>query len=1112
MPHKTPPFTQTLWGSVRSWWTKRQSSQARGSRARGSRSWESGDSGPEAPVIDHLPLMVIRVRFEAGDARITYATSNSQSLFGIPANELIAPLGMAILIEALHPDDRVMLKRAISEVCAGCPVEIQARIVRHDGQNLWVKIQGQPVQAKSQNSQAEDAQGQFHFVDISKEVRALQEELRWMREVVDSAPIGIACLDQVHRRYVNPAFAHLFHLDEPGAIAPDAVSPDEWWKVIHPDDAAIMKRRWEDAAPSGITDEAEFRLRQADGSYRWVMGTAVPRLNAQGHLVGMITSVVDIHDLTEIRGELGEASRRMQVLVDHLPVTVYRKRLTRSERAYLSLSGEFKAQFGLSGTQYRSMSEEGMLLIMKSLDQRPVEQCWDGLVAQGEITHRSHFNQPNGSERWFEFRERLMKRDGDALEVKGIVLDVTDDETQKRQLQAARKRYQDLVELLPVGVFEDHLIDGNIFVNNQWASICGLSPDSFQGGSWTNQIHPDDWERVTQLWDHATQSREPFTAEFRLMRSDGAIVWVLVQALPIFGPYGQFQSYIGTGTDVTRIKDLELELRDTVTHLQATISNLPGVVFRAYHTPHAFKLLYVSEGAERVIGMTAQQALAMTGPQQFALLHPEELEPDFDIAEDLRLTGQSWNRECITRPDGSQYWADVRCSLIESTGDGMIYEGLILDVTAEVSAKQELERQEQERQKLERQMFEAMKLDSLGRLAGGVAHDFNNLLGAILGFAQFVAEDTGPGHPAFEHAERILAAADRGKGLVEQILAFARQSETERRQFSLDALVRESEALLRVAMPKTVHLSVDPSDTGLMIQADRGQLGQVLMNLCMNARDSLVVGDGTIAVCVRELKSDSPVFAHLLNRRFEPALAMKVEEDEQGIVRGAVGAVSFNQPLLVLSVQDSGIGMAASVMRQAFDPFFTTKPQGKGTGLGLSVVHGIVLGHQGAILVESRPGVGTEIQIILPAVIGTAFKQDLPAADEAIPVYGRVLVVDDDRDFGDMICLMLKRQGWAVTYFDDPVKAHAAFVEQPQNWSLLVTDQAMPGLRGQDLIQKIREVACDLPCVLCSGYDEALDEEAANRIGASAWIRKPATAQQFLSVVAKVMKMGSNLG
>lgn len=1095
-------LTQGRWGAVRAWWASRRGYWRQGFLRLG---WRAA----ACSVVDHLPIMVVRVRFSDGGGRITYVSANALSLFGMPGDRLVEA-GANLLLECIHPGDRILVSRALRDVGAGQRVDLRARILRPDGLDSWVKIQGVPIAGGKSGTPARDGHGQFHFTDITPEMdenRALRERLRWIKDLLDAVPIGIASVDPWQRTYVNPAFATLFDLRHP-----EDSTPEDWWRVIHPEDAVAMRSRWELNAPTGAKDETEFRVRQADGSYRWVLGKAVPRMNSRGELVGIISSVADIQDLTQIRRALGEASRRMRVLVDHLPVTIYRKRLTRTERSYLSLSGEFKAQFGLVGARYRYMSEAGMLRVMRSQDMRPIEQCWKELVSRGESIHRMPLRRANGDERWFEFRERLIKRDEDVLEVKGLVLDVTEDEIQKRQLQAARKRYQDLVELLPVGVFEDPLSGGDVFVNDQWAKICGLPPEGLRGAPWTDLIHPDDRERVITSWNRATASREQFTAEFRLMRPEGGTSWLLLHAVPIFGPYGQFQSYIGTATDVTRIKDLEQELRDTVTHLQATIGNLPGVVFRAYHSPAAFRLLYVSEGAEKVIGLTAQQAMALGGPQQFALLHPEELEPDFDIALDLRQTGQSWSRESIIRPDGSQYWADIRCSLIETTDDGLIYEGLILDVTAEVQAKLELERQEHERQKLERQMFEAMKLDSLGRLAGGIAHDFNNLLGAIMGFSQFITEDSARDHPAYQHAERILAAADRGKGLVEQILAFARQSDTERRLFSLDALLKETEVLLQVAIPKAIHLTVETGDSDLKILADRGQLGQVLMNLCMNARDSLASGAGTISVSVCEMTPDCPAFNRLISRRFEPAMAMEVDEDPIGTVRGTVGTVAFDQPLLLLTVRDTGIGMDGAVMRQAFDPFFTTKPLGKGTGLGLSVVHGIVLGHQGAILVESRPGIGTEVQVVLPAVLGAPSILETPEVEVKADSHGRVLVVDDDRDFGDMVSLMLKRQGWVVSYFDNPLAAHAAFLDRPDHWSLLITDQAMPGLRGQDLIRKIKSVAPDLPCVLCSGYDEALDEDSANRIGASAWIRKPATAKQFLAVVSKVMQMDGNQG
>jgi DNA-binding NtrC family response regulator len=178
--------------------------------------------------------------------------------------------------------------------------------------------------------------------------------------------------------------------------------------------------------------------------------------------------------------------------------------------------------------------------------------------------------------------------------------------------------------------------------------------------------------------------------------------------------------------------------------------------------------------------------------------------------------------------------------------------------------------------------------------------------------------------------------------------------------------------------------------------------------------------------------------------------------------------------------------------------------------LGLSVVHGIVLGHNGAILVESRPGLGTAIEVVLPAVFSPEMVREKPKDSDPEHGQGRVVVGDDDRDFGDMLSLMLKRNGWSVSYFDDPFEALKAVSDEPGYWNLLITDQAMPGMRGQDLIRKIKEGVPELPCILCSGFDETLDEETARRTGASALVHKPVTAKQFMGVVSKVMKMACN--
>lgn len=533
------------------------------------------------------------------------------------------------------------------------------------------------------------------------------------------------------------------------------------------------------------------------------------------------------------------------------------------------------------------------------------------------------------------------------------------------------------------------------------------------------------------------------------------------------------------------------ELKAYGQRFEALVHNLPGKVTRAFQSEDGrFELLYASRDTEET--GTHGQSTALNA-LQFA---------------ELATMGKTRGRIRWAHPDGRIVWHDMWATVVARHDRGIEYETLILDVTSEVEAKQALEKQQQDQQLLERRIQEASKLEALGKLAGGIAHDFNNLLGGILGFASLVAEDIGADHPTQKFVSRISAACLRGKDLVDQILAFARQSKGEPTRFSLDALVTECRPLLDVAIPSSISIDVWTAPEAVDIQADKGQIGQVLMNLCFNARDALENKTGTIAIGVRILPANDPLLALSASAPPQGKAGAVPHTSADGWTTVMVGRCDATQPHAVLSVKDSGSGMEPELLARVFEPFFTTKATGKGTGLGLSVVHGIVMAHDGALLVRSRPGSGTEIQVILPLAEGIHVEVALPAV--TIPTtgarhHGRVLVVDDDGDFGDVLALLLGRRGWSVSCHADPRDALAALTADPKSWTFMVTDQVMPHLRGEELIAKVKAIRPDLPCLLCTGYDGRIDEEQMIRLGIAQQLRKPLEAAILEATIADIL-------
>ncbi len=435
---------------------------------------------------------------------------------------------------------------------------------------------------------------------------------------------------------------------------------------------------------------------------------------------------------------------------------------------------------------------------------------------------------------------------------------------------------------------------------------------------------------------------------------------------------------------------------------------------------------------------------------------------------------------------------------------------LLVDLANNLAFGIRATRERRRREEMERQLNQAQKMEALGQLAGSVAHDFNNLLGAILGFAGFIVEDTAEADPTRHHAERIIAAGQRGKTLIDQILSFARRGDLRRECFSMTELVDETRTLLTATIPTTTQVTVSRGEEPTMVVGDRDQLQQVLINLCINAHDALAGQPGQVKIAIRPTDGKGEPFARLVRRGAEYAVeADDVWVDEKGTAHAAVGTFDPAWPHVSLVVSDSGCGMDGLVLQHIFTPFFTTKNKGYGTGLGLSMVHSAVLAHGGAVMVDSRLGGGTVFEVVLPMAdeAGRPLAVDPSVADSApAGAGGRLLLVDDDPDFGNMLLTALERRGFEVSPFSDPRDAVASLKRRHGAWDAVVADQVMPHMTGVDFIREIRAECPELPCILCTGYaEDNLNDESLKEAGIFALLRKPVDIDELMEILSRAV-------
>ena len=377
---------------------------------------------------------------------------------------------------------------------------------------------------------------------------------------------------------------------------------------------------------------------------------------------------------------------------------------------------------------------------------------------------------------------------------------------------------------------------------------------------------------------------------------------------------------------------------------------------------------------------------------------------------------------------------------------------LVEVVNQTIVEKRRLEQEEKFR--LERSATTA-KLSALGQLAGGVAHDFNNILAIIAGYADLLTQDAPADSQSAMFSRKIKGATQRGRDLIKQIMTFTNTGGSALAPTDLVRVLRQSESLILAAMPKTARVTFSYATQGVFIAADTTRLGQLLLNLCLNARDALSGLPGEVRVSVDLATS----------REVEQAIA----EHPSGHAR-LIGSLDPHQEYAVMSVQDTGTGIPAEIRDKIFDPFYTTKGPGRGTGLGLAVVLGVTTAHQAACHLVTREGEGTTFSIYFPAVPapeGVLAGSDKPR--ERVTGRENVMLVDDEEDVLDALKIGLVRRGFTVQAFTDPSAALAVIRERPEQFDVLVTDQTMPGMTGCELIRQAKALQPRLKTIICSG-------------------------------------------
>ena len=401
------------------------------------------------------------------------------------------------------------------------------------------------------------------------------------------------------------------------------------------------------------------------------------------------------------------------------------------------------------------------------------------------------------------------------------------------------------------------------------------------------------------------------------------------------------------------------------------------------------------------------------------------------------------------------------------------------DLLLEIAERQQAQAS---RKKLEQLLQQAWKMEAIGTLAGGIAHDFNNILSAIIGYTELAGlslhdvDFVGKGKVTND-LEQVLQAGQRAKELVNQILAFSRQHDEQRKPVQVNTIVREALKLLRSSIPRSIEIRENITDHDTLILADPTQVHQIIMNLCTNASHAMRGQGGILTV---EL-----VHAESLDEKTHPLL----------LTPG---------PYLLLKISDTGAGMEPAVLDRIFDPYFTTKKSGEGTGMGLAVVHGIVKSHDGHISATSEPGLGSSFLVYLPRTVREGLQADEEYEMETPTGTERILVLDDEPALAKVEQRLLESLGYRVTSITSPFEALQLVSAQPRRYDLVLTDMTMPGMNGAELTRRLLRIRADMPVILCTGFSEMMNENKARALGIRDYVLKPLIRRDIARALRRV--------
>ena len=629
----------------------------------------------------------------------------------------------------------------------------------------------------------------------------------------------------------------------------------------------------------------------------------------------------------------------------------------------------------------------------------------------------------------------------------------------KRSEEATIVAYAELNQIFETSADGMRVIDKDfnvIRVNGAFSALCGISRDQILGKKCYEVFGGPRCHTPTCPLTQILSGEERVESDSKKIRKDGITVSCIVTATTFRGPSGELIGIVEDFKDITDRKHAEDALRESEVRFRTQFDLSPQAI--AFTEVSTGRLIDVNQKFCELTKYTKEEVLGRTTTECMFY----SMEDRAVFLKELQKSGEVRGLEMDFRvKDGTILNTIMFAKLVQIAGETLIL-SIFVDLT--------------DRKRLEVKLQQAQKLEAIGTLAGGIAHDFNNLLMGIQGIVSLIIMDIDSSHPHYERLQKIEKQIKSGARLTSHLLGYARKGKYEVKPVDLNQLLKEtSETFSRTRKEILVHREL-PEDL-LAIEADPGQIEQVLLNLFVNAADAMP-GGGDLT-----LKTMNVTHKDMKGKLYHPKPGNYV----------------------LITVADTGIGMDKKTMECVFDPFFTTKEMGRGTGLGLASAYGIIKGHGGYIDVNSKKGQGSTFSIYLPASEKKAQKS-VKTVERLTKGTGTVLLVDDEEVIIEVGKELLETMGYRVLIAKDGEEAIAIYKKHLDDIDIVVLDMVMPNMGGGKAYDRMKEINPDIKVLLSSGF--SINGEASEILarGCNGFIQKPFTMKKLSERVRKILE------